>query len=59
MPYAFGALVVANALLLGYYLFLYEPAPSDSVTEVQAQISNPISFENTSEHLPPIIGTQK
>lgn len=58
MPYIFGLLVLANMALLGYFGFVYEPSRAD-VSEQQAQLTKPISFENTSIKAPPVIGTKK
>lgn len=59
MPYLFGLLVIANALLFAFFVFVHEPKTDDSVATMQASLTQPISFENTSEHTPPLIGTKK
>lgn len=60
MPYLFGGLVFANALLLGYFIFLHQPETKSATFEqTKAQISNPLTFENASARVPPVIGAKK
>ncbi|WP_435979379.1 hypothetical protein [Psychrobacter sp. DM4] len=59
MPYLFGGLVLLNALALGYFLFVKQPSTTQSLQEAQAQITQPLSFTNSAEHIPPPIGTKK
>lgn len=59
MPYVFGGLVVLNAVVLSYYLFLKPPRPSDSVNQAQSAITQPIPFDNSAAYIPPPIGTKK
>lgn len=59
MPYLFLGLLVANILMFGFYSFLYKPSPSDSVSQTQATLKNPVTFTNVSNELPPMIGTKK
>lgn len=59
MPYIFGILVVINAALLGYFVFLHEPTDpktTESFVSAKAELTNPIEFENTSIKAPPPIG---
>lgn len=58
MPYLFGGLVVLNALLLGYYLFLQQPSATESVKAAQAELTHEITFINSAAHAPPLIGTK-
>lgn len=58
MPYVFGGLVVMNALLLGYYLFLQQPSATESVQAAQTELTHEITFINSAEHAPPLIGTK-
>lgn len=60
MPYIFGGLVVVNALLLAFFIFLHQPnSQTDSVKSAKAQLTQPIEFENSTEKLPPLIGEKK
>lgn len=59
MPYLFGVLVILNALMLGYYIFLSPPHESSGLEGSKAALVQPIEFSNSSEHLPPEIGTKK
>lgn len=59
MPYLFGGLVVLNTLSLGYYLFIQQPSPTQSVEAAQAQITQPIDFINNAKYIPPPIGEKK
>lgn len=55
MSYLFSFLVIANAALLGYLLLI----PKTESTDIQAARSSlqaPVSFENTTDKLPPEIG---
>lgn len=58
MPYLFGGLVLLNALMLGYYLFVQQPTSTKSVQAAQAEITSPITFTNSAKHIPPLIGTK-
>lgn len=57
MPYLFGSLVILNALALGYYLFLEQPTSTKSVQAAQAELTQIVSFTNSAEYIPPVIGT--
>ncbi len=57
MPYLFGSLVVLNAVALGYYLFLEQPTSTQSVQDAKAELTQPVSFTNSAEYIPPVIGT--
>lgn len=59
MPYVFGGLVVLNAVVLSYYLFLKPPAVSSSVEQAQAAIAAPIEFSNSATFIPPPIGKKE
>ena len=58
MPYLFGGLVVLNALVLGYYLFLQQPTSTASVQAAQSELTHTISFTNSAEYIPPVIGSK-
>ncbi|WP_227428993.1 hypothetical protein [Psychrobacter sp. I-STPA6b] len=59
MSYLFTGLVIINALVLGYFMFLHEPQPTASVQQAKAELSQPIDFQNSSSEVPPLIGTEK
>lgn len=59
MPYLFGGLVLLNALMLGYYLFIKQPVPTQTVQTAQAELTTPVSFTNSAKHIPPVIGTKE
>ncbi|MEN2752437.1 MULTISPECIES: hypothetical protein [Psychrobacter] len=59
MPYLFGGLVLLNALMLGYYLFIQQPTPTASLQVAQAELTQPITFTNSAKHVPPLIGTKE
>ncbi|WP_201533814.1 hypothetical protein [Psychrobacter ciconiae] len=59
MPYLFGGLVVLNAIVLSYYLFLKPPERSKSVQQAHAALTQPIEFSNSAAYIPPPIGTKK
>ena len=59
MPYLFGLLVLANALVLGYYIFVPQHPDSASLEATQSTITKPIEVSYTSAHVPPLIGTKK
>ncbi len=59
MPYLFGGLVLLNALMLSYHLFVEQPTSTKSVQAAQAEITNPIAFTNNAKHIPPLIGTRE
>lgn len=58
MPYLFGGLVMLNALLLGYYLFVQQPTATKSVQAAQAELNQPLIFTNSAKHIPPLIGSK-
>lgn len=58
MPYMFGGLVVLNALMLGYYLFLKQPSPTQSVQQAKADLVQPIEFSNSALYIPPRVGSK-
>lgn len=55
MPYLFSFLVVANAAMLGY-LLLSGDKEEKALAQAQSQLQKPVSFEDTSQRLPPQIG---
>lgn len=55
MSYLFSFLVIANAALLGY-LLLVPKSESVDVEQARTSLQAPISFENTTNKLPPEIG---
>lgn len=55
MPYLFSFLVVANVGLLGY-LLLAPKSESESLKQARASLQAPITFQNTTNQLPPEIG---
>ena len=59
MPYLFTALVVVNAVVLSYFMFFYTPQPTESLQQAQAELVEPIEFQNNSAAIPPLIGTEK
>ena len=59
MPYLFVLLVLANALVLGYYIFVPQHPDSTSLQEAQSALTKPIEVSYTSAHVPPLIGTKK
>lgn len=59
MPYLFGALVLLNAFTLGYYLFLQQPTPTQSLQQAQAEITQPLVFANSAAYIPPPIGKKE
>lgn len=59
MPYLFGGLVVMNAAALGYYLFLQQPSSTQTLKAAQDEITQPLTFTNSAEYIPPVIGTRK
>lgn len=58
MPYLFGVLVLLNAILLGYYLFVQQPTTTQSLQIAQAEITRPLPFTNSTKHIPPPIGSK-
>ena len=58
MPYLFGGLVVLNAVTLGYYLFLQQPSTTQTLKEAQNEIIQPLTFTNSADYLPPVIGSK-
>ena len=59
MPYLFGGLVVLNAVILGYYLFLQQPSTTQTLKVAQDQITQPLAFINSAEYIPPVIGSKQ
>ena len=59
MPYLFGVLVVLNAMMLGYYLFLQQPSVTQTIKSAQEEITQPLAFTNSAEYIPPVIGSKK
>lgn len=55
MPYIFSFLVIANAAMLGY-LLLSGNKEEKALAQAQSQLQKPVSFEDTSQRLPPQIG---
>lgn len=58
MPYVFGALVVLNLALFGYY-WKNSPQSTGTLNEVKASLQHPINFTNSSSQLPPLIGEKR
>lgn len=58
MPYLFGGLVILNAIVLSYYLFVQQPSTTESLKTAQAEITLPVSFTNSAEYIPPPIGSK-
>lgn len=58
MPYLFGGLVVVNAIVLGFYLFLKEPTDTKSLQMAKAEIQQPLDFVNSAQFIPPPIGSK-
>jgi len=56
MPYLFGLLVLANAALLGYFLLM--PNNDKNVERAKASLVAPVGFVDTTNQLPPEIGTK-
>lgn len=56
MPYLFGGLVLLNAITLSYYLFLHQPATTQSLQVAQDEITRPLAFANSAAYIPPPIG---
>lgn len=59
MPYLFGVLVVLNAMMLGYYLFLQQPSVTQTIKSAQDEITQPLAFTNSAEYIPPVIGSKE
>ena len=59
MPYLFALLVIANAALLNYLLFVPKPAESPELQQARAKATMSVSFKNTTDQLPPEIGEKK
>jgi len=59
MPYLFGGLVLLNAVMLGYYLFVQQPTSTESLQAAQAELTHPMTFTNSAKHIPPLIGTKE
>lgn len=57
MPYLFGGLIILNAAVLISYLFFQQPSTTESLQQAQDELVQPITFINSSEHIPPPIGT--
>lgn len=58
MPYLFCGLVILNTVMLGYYVFLKQPLATESLKTAEAEISRPLTFINSAQHIPPPIGTK-
>ncbi|WP_201528986.1 hypothetical protein [Psychrobacter frigidicola] len=58
MPYMSGGLVISNAITLGYYLFVQQPSPTQSIQTAQEALIRPLPFNNSAEHIPPPIGSK-
>ncbi|TXD96179.1 hypothetical protein ES754_11110 [Psychrobacter frigidicola] len=58
MPYMFGGLVILNAIALGYYLFVQQPSATQSLQTAQDELIRPLTFTNSAEHIPPLIGSK-
>lgn len=59
MPYLFGVLVVLNAVMLGYYLFLQQPSATQTLKAAQDEITQPLAFANSAKDIPPVIGSKE
>lgn len=55
MPYIFGALLVVNIVLFGYF-WATSDNPDNSVEQARAELQKPIEVKNTSHEIPPQIG---
>lgn len=55
MPYIFGALLVVNIVLFGYF-WATSDNPDNSVEQARAELQKPIEVKNTSNEIPPQIG---
>lgn len=58
MPYLFAVLLLLNGAFLGYSLFLKKPSDAPSVIEARASLKAPLEFKNTTDQLPPEIGSK-
>ena len=58
MPYVFGVLVILNALMLGYYIFVPQDQDTQSLQSAKAALTQPINFDTSSAKVPPLIGTR-
>lgn len=58
MPYLFGALVLANLAMFGYFWTnpVAHQASTASVQTAKGELQQPMIYKNTSESLPPLIG---
>ena len=59
MPYVFIGLVIVNIVALGYFTLMHELPPTQTLNQAKAELTKPISFENSSKDVPPLIGTKK
>ncbi len=59
MPYVFAFLVVVNAGLLGYFVFLHDGKDETSVAQEKSTLVNELAFKNSTKDVPPLIGTEK
>ncbi len=61
MPYVFALLVLLNVVTFGYFVLLHDDNASveKSVAQAESQITQPVSFTNTSKNVPPLVGTKK
>lgn len=58
MPYLFAVLLLLNGAFLGYSLFLKKDGEDASVVQAKASLQSPIEFKNTTDQLPPEIGSK-
>lgn len=56
MPYVFGLLAAANIALFGYFWFRTPPTSTPSFEQAQVQLQKPLTYQNNSDKLPPLIG---
>lgn len=55
MPYVFGALVLVNLGLFGYY-WVKPPQSTGTLDEVKATLTQPVNYINTTNTMPPLVG---
>ncbi len=58
MPYLFGGLVLLNAVMLGFYLFVQQPTTTQSLQTARSELIRPIPFTNSAVNIPPPIGSK-
>ena len=56
MRYLFLGLVALNIVTFSYYSYLRPPVISNSVITARQHLINPVTVENVSDELPPMIG---